>query len=563
MSTEIGSGVSLPTGDGGDLLRLEGIETETRTFPEGARHGGAGMFVLQDDHRPAAEIDWDAGEYRQIPDGSLYQTARAAQYAAETVEDNQDRERTVLSRSYQVDGETFAVTMTDSRSQFGIGTGDDRTTWYKYDLTLQPLQNGEIQWHRTPAKSLNVKLIPQNENLVYKDGEPQNPPFGPGTKVEVQCTWVDDPEKLLERASRLVQDTLGYDLRELDVHQQSKRFWKAEVHHRVQEALADRLAYVIRQSGDLLARHETELESHDSRESDRWLEAKLTTEGWHKLGFPITGHPILIKMYYPDNPERLEYPMDQPKVEVALAGSGRSGQQLHWDRWAEIHQVLEEILYSHLQWAGVDRDDLVADDFSAGPAAPEAKYQHPAGRREWLQDHYQSLLPDLYREANKPQTAAVYDILQVVSRRGTVTYQELQEETGLAYRTVREHVTRLCAVGGEEPGILSKVQDAQTWVAFSSRFLEGPAEEALDQVHPDDQLDDLDDRAQQRRERRDRDDQEAGDGDQEGDRESTTWRYFADVDLTPQQLRKALENDYLPADHVRVRTDDSPLFAPG
>jgi hypothetical protein len=560
----------LPTDDQGDLLRLEGVTTTTETFPGGARHGGGGQFVLQDDYRPADRIQWDAGQYRQIPDGSLYQTARAARYALEDdlVEDSDGRERAVLSRSFEVDGEQFAVSLTDSRSQFGTGTGDDRTQWYKYDLTLQPLEDGVIQWDRTPAKSLNVKLLPQQDRLVYKDGTDQNPPYGNGTLVQVQCTWVEDPNELLDRAARLVQETLGYDLERSDVAQDSRKFWKAEVHHRVQEAVAERLAHTVRQSGSLLARNKADVDTMGSHQGDRWLEVKVTTREWDLLGFPISRVPILIKLYLPDHPETLEYPMDQPKLEVALAGGGPDGRMLHWDRWEEIHQILEAILLSHLKWGAVGTEDLVADDFSAGAAAEPVQWEHPDGRRAQLKEHYESLAPRLYHEATKPQTMAVYDILQTVQRYETVTYQTLQDETGLAYRTVREHVRRLCEVGGPEPGILERVQDAETWISFSSRFMEDLGADALAQCHPDDTPEDEQERAQERRQQRREDDQDAGppdveDRDSADDSAANTWRYFGDVHLSPEQLADALERDLLPPDHVRVRTDDSALFPNG
>jgi cobalamin-dependent methionine synthase I len=161
-----------------------------------------------------------------------------------------------------------------------------------------------------------------------------------------------------------------------------------------------------------------------------------------------------------------------------------------------------------------------------------------------------------------------------VRRYGTVTYERLMEETGAAYRTVRQHVTRLCdEVGGNEPGILEKVQDAVTFIAFSSRFFEDHADEALDQVLPDDTPEQREQRAEKRRERR----RERQEQDDEADEETATddaqpdvhsdersrWRYFEQISLTLEQLADALDEEFLPADHVRVRVDASPLFGCG
>jgi flagellar biosynthesis GTPase FlhF len=183
-------------------------------------------------------------------------------------------------------------------------------------------------------------------------------------------------------------------------------------------------------------------------------------------------------------------------------------------------------------------------------------------------------VPELYREATKPHTTLVYDILDCVRQYGTVTYERLMEETGAAYRTVREHVTRLCdEVGGNEPGILEKVQDAVTFIAFSSRFFEDHADEALDQVLPDDTPEQRQQRAEERRERREQrqahhDEESEGttaDDAQAAERsdERSTWRYFDQIALTPEQLADALDEEFLPTDHVRVRVDASPLFGCG
>lgn len=289
-------------------------------------------------------------------------------------------------------------------------------------------------------------------------------------------------------------------------------------------------------------------------------------------------------------PDGLEYPLNQPKLEVALDGKetvsedGRTTEQLiPWERWDEVMAVLEEILLAHFEWADVGADDLVADDYSAGPGAEPVEFQHPDDRRYWLRKHYESLMPALYREATKHNTDLIYDILDVVRQHGRVTYETLVEETGAAYRTVREHVRRLeTETGGDEPGILKRIPDAVTFVTFSSRYLEEIGADALDEIKPGDTIEDRAERAEERRARRaerqqQADDQEGSDDepdqdddkpdqdddsrdqDDDGGRDST-WRYFDQVDLSPDQLATALDREYLPAEHVRVRTDQSALF---
>jgi hypothetical protein len=494
-----------------DLEREDGITTTEVVLPSAARHGGGGKFLLDDrdrDDQLAAKFDvGDDG--RSFPDGSLYQHARAAFYAAveddRIVADEKGREYAVLARDYEhpatdEDG-TYAVTLRSTRWKAGMGEGDDYGAWYKYDLTVRPLdEDGSIAFGRTPARSLSLKIMPQVDGLVYKDGNVLELPHGEGSLIQVQSTWVDETEQFIERAAHLLGHTLNYGLRRGDLVDDSAAFGKAEVHHRFDESAEGDLVQTVRQSAELLAQHSADVETSGVHEDDRWLEARIVTDGWAKLGFPRLDADILLKVYYPDNPEIVEYPMDQPKIEVALEGKETvvdeetgltTERMIPWDRWDEVMAILEEILLSHLTWADVSPADLVADDYSEGPQAEPVAIQHPEGRRLWLRKHYESLVPALYREATKSNTDLIYDILDVVRRRRSVTYADLVDETGAARRTIREHVRRLeREVGGEDgPGLLERSRGHVTLVSFSSRYLEELTDDegrhALEKIKPE------------------------------------------------------------------------------
>jgi hypothetical protein len=597
VSRAIPASTDSPTDDGD---RVEGIQTTTERLPEPAIHGAAGKFVLQDAYRPADPVveQWAVGDGRRIPDGSLYQWARAAQYACEPVEDDTGRERYVLSREYEHpdddEDDQYAVVLTDSRWKVGTGTGDDYRPWFKYDLTLKPLDaDGTVAWDRTPARALTVKLHPQVEGLVYQDGNELRLPHGEGTLVQVQATWAETFAEFRERAAGLVAHALGYGWAASDVVPDSEGFHKLELHHRfIAEKEAD-VVHTLRQSADLLAQHAADVTTKGIHEDDTWLEAQLATDAWEQLGFRRFDASALLKAYYPDATDSVEYPMDQPKLEVALQGTGDGA--IPAAQWDELLAALNEILLSHLKWAGVSAAGIVADDYSDGPAADPVAWAHPEGRRHWLRKHYESLVPALYREATSQHTDLVYDVLDVIRRHGTCTYQTLMNETGAAYRTVREHVRRLEELGGGDPGIVERIQDVETWVAFSSRYFEDEADEALAEIKPDDTPADREARAERRRQRRKKrrarrtdddpepdedpdwsreggavgdgdgaastgaDGSEDGSGDGRDDR-GPIWKAFDEVSLTARQLGEALEREFVPPDHVRVRVDRSPLF---
>ncbi|WP_276252789.1 hypothetical protein [Halomontanus rarus] len=570
MSSDARSGATPTVVPGGDydLPRNEGVETRTKTYPTPSGHGGGGKFVLNDAHRPVEHIPFDAGETREIPDGSLYQHARAAYYAHEDaiITDPEGNERIVLSREFVIDGVPHGVIFTSSRWRGGRGKGDRYRPFYKYDVTVKPLDNdGNIEWNRTPLNALSLKIQPQYEGLVDSSGNPVNLPYGIGTLVHVQTTWVEHPEVLADRAAELVAHVFDYDLETSSINEESKGFWKAETHVRYDDAKTDDVVHTVRQSADLLAEHAADVDTGGLASGGQWLEAKITTRDWHELGFPRLNANILLKVYYPDNPQAVEYPFDQPKMEAALMGNP-NGDNYHWNEWDDIMRALREIVLSHLVWADVGVTELVGDDVFDGPTGDPYEWQHPEGRRWWLRRHYESLVPDLYREVTKPNTQLVYDIIQCVRRHGTVNYQTLMDETGGAYRTVREHVTRLCYPNGDresdEPGILKKIQGVQTWVAFSSRFFEDCADDALDQVYPDDTPEDERERAEERREERqqrqqenDADEQEdGGDGRDDRDDRGDAWTLIDTLNYQPSNVGKFIERGDIDPQDVKVRT---------
>lgn len=618
-----------------DLDRQEGITTTRRELPRGARHGGGGKFVLDDVDRPAGPVaqKFDLGDDgRRLRDGSVYQHARAAWYAHEddlVAHPETGTEYAVLTRSYEHPAEDesdeYAVTLASSRWTAGTGTGEDYSPFYTYDITVRPLEDDDsIAWDRTPPRSLSLKLEPQYDDLVYPDGNDFSIPHGEGTLVRVQTTWVDNSEEFLERASHLLGHALQYGVRQSDVVDESTGFAKAETHHRVSEDVEGDIVHTLRQSAELLAKHDGDVDTGGKFEDSKWLKTRITSSHWEQLGFPRLDADVLVKLYYPDNVEYLDYPMNQPKLEVALEGketvvdpeTGQTTEKMvHWDRWDEIMTILDEILLSHLEWADVDETALVADDYSDGPDNPRLRWKHPEGRRYWLRQHYEDLVPALYREATRTRTDLVLDILDVVRRRGAVTYQDLVEETGAAKRTIREHVRRLADdVGGDgAPGLLSRSRGAVTTVAFSSRYLEDLGEDALDAVQadredlPEDRADRADDRIYDhltdlglsdadadelvaavrddavytREDLRvdslgalegtvadlgldidlsrsdDADDAESRVDEPDAD-DVATWEAFGDLPLDAQTLAYALDDGAVDDDHVRVRTDPYP-----
>ncbi|WP_232687941.1 winged helix-turn-helix domain-containing protein [Halobacterium zhouii] len=257
------------------------------------------------------------------------------------------------------------------------------------------------------------------------------------------------------------------------------------------------------------------------------------------------------------------------------------GRLPHVTEWDDVLDHLRDVVATHAHWAGVERADLVADDFFEGPGADAYEYERPTGRRKMLRQEYEDRATDVYREALKESTTAVYDLLDVVAQEHGATYDLLERKTGLARSTVRYHVARLA-----DAGVLERIGNP-VLVVYDSEALHDKARDVLRKVNPDDTPEDRDERADERRERRERDrqadaDPDAADDDaaaqdadddaaaqdadddaaaQDAD-ERSTWRYLDDWSGTPQMLIDEIVRDERTERDVRVRVledaDDGP-----
>ncbi|SER75535.1 winged helix-turn-helix domain-containing protein, partial [Natrinema salaciae] len=189
------------------------------------------------------------------------------------------------------------------------------------------------------------------------------------------------------------------------------------------------------------------------------------------------------------------------------------------------------------------------------------EFERPTGRRNMLRQRYEDLATDIYREALKESTTAVYDILRVIAEHDGANYDTLVERTGLARSTVRYHVRRLA-----ETGVVS-CEGNPVMVFFVSRVVLERAREILREVRPEDTPEDMDERADGRRERRE-EQQEADDGqtdvdDEEPDESTHTeteigFEYLERLSASIHDLASLRDRGRIDDRDVRVRVDELP-----
>ncbi|MDG5775969.1 winged helix-turn-helix domain-containing protein [Haloarculaceae archaeon H-GB2-1] len=557
-----------------DLTDLP-VNHETAVAAEPVIHG-AGVVGhiadMPDDTTPSA-----ARDAHERPSGTLYDVA--LDYWRENVGDPK-REPAVVPFDADwlppaedafddEDGDgvppEYVLAVSSSRWKAGTGRGDNYSAYYQQHLKLR-LRDADGELHK-PSTALHVEIMPQYHDLVHRDGNELDCPYGEGTRIRVWTTWAECPFDITRRGVDALTTVYGDGA--LDVQEnglptnlvpESHKISKAEAHLRVDIAKKGALVDTIRQTTDLIAYGGTsEVEANRTREREGWVEAQVVSDRWDHLGFSDVPFKTGLKLYQANGWAKMpeDHPMHHPKIEAMF--SGADGALPHVCDWDDLVQHLRTVVSTHADWAGVTRDDLVDDDHFDGSLAADYEFEMPTGRREHLASYYDDMATRVTREALKPNSVAPYDILRVVSRNDGATYDTLVEQTGLARSTVRYHVARF-----EEQGILKRLSNP-VLVVFDSRALQQQAVDALDDARPGDTADDLDERADQRRERRDQDDRarrDDGTFDSEDDQddERSRFEYLSSLDMTPEDLfvEVSTSDGVLAPDDVRVRLDPIP-----
>jgi hypothetical protein len=165
-----------------------------------------------------------------------------------------------------------------------------------------------------------------------------------------------------------------------------------------------------------------------------------------------------------------------PKTE-AKAAKGK----LHASAWNEVIDRLDSILLHHLDMSAIGEKDLVSDDYfqprnkDGEPKENETfesrEYQAPTGRIASLRESWEG--EDARRKLEgfilHSNTESYKDILNILMfdpehEGNSVTYEYLQEKTGLSYSAVQRNVTKLT-----DARILHKINEGCVFVRWASQ----------------------------------------------------------------------------------------------
>ncbi|TKX83498.1 ArsR family transcriptional regulator, partial [Halorubrum sp. SS5] len=180
------------------------------------------------------------------------------------------------------------------------------------------------------GKACSLRVIPQFDDLNYKDGEPLTLQYDEGSLVRCSTTWADTAAEVEGRMLDLLEVVLDVDRGRLlaDRNAGSRRLTKAEAHHRFDIGWKRQVVEVLDQTRELIAYGgQSEIEAHQRRQREGYLEALLDADRWHLLGFERTTYDIELKCYqtagWAEFPR--EDPAHHPKLEASFAGVDGDG----------------------------------------------------------------------------------------------------------------------------------------------------------------------------------------------------------------------------------------------
>jgi hypothetical protein len=569
--------------DVGDVSPSEWVAGESTTreeFTSPLTHGVGVSFVLDDD---VAAYDALLDKWRQED-----------REAGENVEVLEDAAEALGLQDELGDGEY--VLLWSSSGWFGGDwdpVAENWTQFYKHHLKLRRRKfndSGTFVGYTKPPVSLTLTVEPQRRGLFYEpdasgdlapDPDPIQLPFGEGTRVTVQTTYAEEAHVPIARALKALRRAVGgrvdADRTAPDaIKTDSQRLWKAEVHVRFN---IDRKHGVVRcldKSEKLVdVGGASQMKTKGQRQEEGWVEKRVRSDRFDHLGFAETDYEEALKVYQAEgwhNHTRGEW-RHHPKLEAYVSSTRGEGAP-HLSEWDDVMDRLRELLCSHAEWAGLEEDDLVGDDFFEPEKRPAFAWDHPEGRREDLANYYNRFETIIWSEALHRQTDAVYDLLQVLVENRGATYDQLEAEVGLARSTLQGHVSELQQLG------LVRTVGNPCVIDFDCMALFETAEEALDRIATRFGEETLtaarlgrEERAEERRQRREERQQreadaEGADGDerredadadaQEDGTTRSTWKYLGDWNGDAAQLLEEIAHGLRGEEDVRVRVLDRP-----
>lgn len=457
-------------------------------------------------------------------------------------------ERAIVARyTPEFADEEYHFFLRSSRWKAGTGEGDDYSAYFKYHISAQiKADDGN---YKNPVQSLSLLIYPQRHGMTYKDGNTVELPHGEGSHIVINTTYADSSGEVLRRGQRLLEEILDeYD--PSSIQWDTGSISKLETHLRFDRRLMETAVTGLINTERLISwmGRSTITGAEQRRREPGWDIWKFGSGAWHRLGFQKLGDYIYgLKAYsanrWEKHPEN--HFLHHPKIEAFYFGKKSDESQPHVDDWDELVDALRHITTMHAHnWIGIDRDDLVPDDFFDGPAAPPYEYECLEGRRDDLHSMQQDTKTAIMKEAMRSRSDVPYALLAaMIDHPHGVPFKTLREQLNASQRTIRRHAKRM-----EDAGIAERVGNPGE-LRFKSAVIHETARETMEEMNPGET-------AADQRERRESDDSD------DTNNQRRQWNYLSDTPMTSSELTQHLLDGNLSEGDVRVAIDALAEHAP-
>jgi hypothetical protein len=384
----------------------------------------------------------------------------------------------VISPSWVGSGETFDVGLFASGTWYGEENEDgDVEQANKYHLALYSDISRGVLANTSSKHSLTFD---RHDTSLMTVGGGDVPPvhgvdgetYHEGTMVKISSSYCQTPTDALDRTAELINAVCdGGWIQHWRPREDTFTFTDMEAYVRYERRRLNAVIETLSTSSKLLA-SKAQVGSVDGEiTKGHWRLYRFRADpGFHELGFATDEEAVVegesIKTYLALNANQYSAgdPLYHPKAEVCVHGRN------HVSRWNSVREHADDILFSHIDWAGVGPDEYVSDAHFVAPddeayVGNGTTFYQPSQMRAWIQEYYKrddvhnALVSQLHTGSE-----AHYDILLCLEYAydQQATYQQIADTTGFSKRTIRRRVGDLC-----KDRVLRRVRGQQTFVEYA------------------------------------------------------------------------------------------------
>lgn len=388
-----------------------------------------------------------------------------------------------LNASWTKDDEKQTAAMFSKEMHYGRTNDDGTWTQYNsYHLNLyDDVTKGSRGIANNPAKR-KVILHKRSPELTYEDGNDFTWPEGwatgkvyDGTCMTIQASFTDDLNTIIEDAIELLAAVFGKgnirphvigDGPGNNIIDETIRFDGLEVHHRFDKQFRQAAVDTLRNSSRLVAtggeaegKEKGEIEKGhyklwafaSTRLDDLGFDDSISytyTHNGEEVEETITDLKHFLKVYEHQKASDLDddHALSNPKMEAKLYKAHPA------PAWDAVVNHLNGVLNAHMDWAGIEEDALIEDDWyrprdDDGLGGETIETVIPTSYKKKLQEYFKSdgLKKTVIGMIFNRQTMSAHDILHLIVKEAyndRISYDRLADATGLSKSAIAKHLKK-------------------------------------------------------------------------------------------------------------------------